>query len=102
MRVAFDRIVDPLLSALRRELSAIISRLHRVDFGNTSMVDPMTMGGGTSVYMKDLIDKLDFVRNGVLGRYNVAELTKEWYVVEETRKFTGAKLTHVEQVSVSC
>ena len=81
MRTAFDRIADPLLSAIRRELAAIISRLHRVDFGTNSTVDPMSMGGGTSGYMKDLIDKLDFVRNGVLGRYSVAELTKEWYVV---------------------
>jgi conserved oligomeric Golgi complex subunit 5 len=82
MRAAFDRIVDPLLSAIRRELSAIISRLHRVDFGNKSVSDPMTIGGGMSSYMKDLIEKLDFVRTGILGRYNVAELTREWYAID--------------------
>ena len=40
----------------------------------------MMGGGGTSAYMQDLIEKLNFVRNGVLARYNVGDLAKEWYV----------------------
>ncbi|KAL7281218.1 hypothetical protein ACG7TL_004526 [Trametes sanguinea] len=73
----FDRIVDPLLSAIRRELGAIIAKLHRMDFSDKA--DPMAaMGGGPSPYMKDLIEKLTFVKNEILDLYNVPEVSRQW------------------------
>lgn len=37
------------------------------------------MGGGPSPYMKDMAEKMAFVRNEVLGRFSVGELWKTWY-----------------------
>lgn len=34
--------------------------------------------GGSSAYLKELADKLLFVRTEILGRYNVGELGQEW------------------------
>ncbi|KAI0356279.1 hypothetical protein OH77DRAFT_1423899 [Trametes cingulata] len=75
----FERIVDPLLAAIRRELGAIIAKLHRMDFSDN--VDPMAaMGGGPSPYMKDLIEKLAFIKNEVLAPYNVPEVSRQWVI----------------------
>ncbi|OJT15902.1 Conserved oligomeric Golgi complex subunit 5 [Trametes pubescens] len=75
----FERVTDPLLSAIRRELGAIIAKLHRMDFSDN--VDPMAaMGGGPSPYMKDLIEKLAFVKNEVLAQYNVPDVSRQWVV----------------------
>ncbi|KIK67031.1 hypothetical protein GYMLUDRAFT_156005 [Collybiopsis luxurians FD-317 M1] len=65
----FERVVDPLLTAIRRELSAIIARLHRIDFSKS--VDKSAGMGGPSFYMKDLVDKLSFIKSEVLSRYSV-------------------------------
>ncbi|KAF8335774.1 Golgi transport complex subunit 5-domain-containing protein [Cantharellus anzutake] len=78
IRVSFDKTVDPLLSAIRREFSSIIARLHRVDFGDRNAA--LGGGGGTSIYMKDLIEKLEFVRAAILARHSVGEFSKEWSV----------------------
>ncbi|KAH9832285.1 Golgi transport complex subunit 5-domain-containing protein [Rhodofomes roseus] len=76
---AVERIVDPLLGAVRRELGAIIARLHRMDFSDA--VDPMSaMGGGPSPYMKDLVEKMSFIRTEVLVQYNVPERIREWII----------------------
>ena len=73
----FDRIVDPLLAAIRRELAAITAKLHRMDFG--AAFDPAAaMGGGPSPYMKDLVAKLTFVKTEVLAQYNVPEVSRQW------------------------
>jgi conserved oligomeric Golgi complex subunit 5 len=79
MRRAYDSIIDPLIPAIRRDLSAIIARLHRIDFGKS--VDPMSgMGGGPSLYMKDLVDKLSFVKSEIFSRFNVGEDSRTWSV----------------------
>ena len=68
-----------MLSAVRREVAAIIAKLHRMDFSDN--MDPMAaMGGGASPYMKDLSEKLTFVKLEVLSQFNVPELSREWYV----------------------
>ncbi|KAI0769620.1 Golgi transport complex subunit 5-domain-containing protein [Trametes elegans] len=73
----FERIVDPLLAAIRRELGAIIAKLHRMDFSDK--VDPMAaMGGGPSPYMKDLIEKLTFIKTEILAQYNVPDVSRQW------------------------
>ncbi|KAI0645490.1 Golgi transport complex subunit 5-domain-containing protein [Trametes meyenii] len=73
----FDHVVEPVLSSIRRELSAIIAKLHRMNFSDS--VDPMAaMGGGPSPYMKDLIEKLTFVKNEILAQYNVPDVNRQW------------------------
>jgi conserved oligomeric Golgi complex subunit 5 len=74
---AYERIVDPLLTSIRRELGAIIARLHRIDFGKS--VDPMSgMSGGSSMYMKDLVEKLSFIKSEILSKFNVGEAGRAW------------------------
>ncbi len=76
---AFDKIVDPLLAAIRRELAAITAKLHRMDFA--ARADPMmsAMGGaGASPYMKDLVEKLAFVKTEVLAQYLVPDVSPQW------------------------
>ena len=76
---AYERIVDPLLTSIRRELGAVIARLHRIDFAKS--VDPMSnMGGGSSMYMKDLVDKLSFVKSEIFAKFNVGEAGRAWVV----------------------
>ncbi|KAH8093869.1 Golgi transport complex subunit 5-domain-containing protein [Cristinia sonorae] len=76
---AFDKLVEPLTAAIRRELAAIIARIHRMDFGDSA--DPMAgMGGGPSPYMKDLVDKLNFIKSDVLSLWNVPEASQQWII----------------------
>ena len=37
------------------------------------------MGGGASPYMKDLVEKLTYVKTEVLAQFNVPEVSREWY-----------------------
>lgn len=69
-----------MISAIRRDLASIIARLHRVDFSDKAAFDPMSQAGGPSGYMKDLVDKLEFVRTQILARYSVGALNTEWCV----------------------
>ncbi|KIY53032.1 hypothetical protein FISHEDRAFT_63466 [Fistulina hepatica ATCC 64428] len=71
MHALYERILDPLVAAIRRELGAIITRLHRINFGTA--VDPMSGMGGASLYMKDLVDKLSFIRTELLSKFSIAE-----------------------------
>lgn len=75
VRSVYQRIVDPLLTAIRREFAAIITKLHRVDFGQS---DPMAGAGGTSMYMKELVEKLSFVKLEILSKFNVGDTVREW------------------------
>lgn len=52
-----------------------MSRLHRLDLQKAA--DPMAGMSGTSLYMKDLVDKLNFVKTGLLS--NLApEIVQPW------------------------
>lgn len=74
---SFERIADPLLSAIRREVSAIIAKLHKQDFSDN--VDPMSaMGGGASPYMKDLSEKLTFIKTEVLSQFSAPKISRKW------------------------
>lgn len=74
---AFGRIVEPLLGVVRRELSAIIAKLHKIDFA--ADVDPMSGGmGGASAYVKELAEKLTFVKAEILARFNVGPAGRDW------------------------
>ena len=42
-------------------------------------MDPMSaMGGGASPYMKDLAEKLAFIKGEVFALYGVPELVRDW------------------------
>lgn len=77
LKRSFERIIDPLLAAIRRELGAIIAKLHHLDFSDT--LDPLSaMGGGPSLYMKDLVEKMTFVKAEILSQFNVLDLSRHW------------------------
>lgn len=76
LHAAYERLVDPILTAIRRELGAIIARLHRIDFGKS--VDPMAGMGGPSFYMKDLVEKLSYIKTEILSNYKVGEDGRAW------------------------
>jgi len=73
---AYQRLVDPILLAIRRELGAIIARLHRIDLSKPA--DPMAGMSGASLYMKDLVEKLAFIKAEVLSKFNVGDAGREW------------------------
>ncbi|KAK7035254.1 hypothetical protein VNI00_012021 [Paramarasmius palmivorus] len=75
LKQAYDRIVEPLLTAIRRDLGNIIDRIHRTDFGKS---DPTAGMGSASLYMQDLVDKLSFIRNEILAKYSVGDDTRTW------------------------
>ncbi|KAH9485273.1 Conserved oligomeric Golgi complex subunit 5 [Psilocybe cubensis] len=75
-RQAFERIVDPVATAIRRDLSAIIAKLHRIDFAKP--VDPNAGMGGLSSYMKELTEKLSFIKSELIARYNIGEYGRDW------------------------
>ncbi|CCO37346.1 Conserved oligomeric Golgi complex subunit 5 Short=COG complex subunit 5 [Rhizoctonia solani AG-1 IB] len=73
-----EGISEPLLSAIRRDLGLILSRMHRVDFSKSFEAMAPGMGGGASAYMKELTAKLGFLRNEVFSKFSVAEVVQDW------------------------
>lgn len=70
---SFLSIVNPLIMAIRRDVSATINRMHR-DYASKASVS-----SGANVYMTDLTEKLSFVRDELLGSYRVSrELLQKW------------------------
>lgn len=78
LQETYLHIAEPLLSTVRLDISTIIARVHRIDFGDTD-ADGMSQGmGGSSMFLKELAEKLSYVRREILSRYNVGELGQEW------------------------
>ncbi|KAJ6497874.1 Golgi transport complex subunit 5-domain-containing protein [Mycena sanguinolenta] len=75
---AYQRLVDPILVAIRRELSAIITKLHRINFSKPA--DAMAGISGPSFYMKDLVDKLSFIKIEILSKYSIGDAGREWVI----------------------
>ncbi|KAF9559858.1 hypothetical protein CPC08DRAFT_665969 [Agrocybe pediades] len=76
MKKAYEQIVDPLATSVRRELSAIISKLHRSDFSKSA--DPDAGMGGSSIYMKELTEKLSFIKGEIISRFNLGDYGATW------------------------
>ncbi|KAJ8077048.1 hypothetical protein PM082_001471 [Marasmius tenuissimus] len=74
---AYNRIVEPVSTAIKRDLGNIIDRVHRTDFGKS---DPTAGMGGASLYMKDLVDKLSLIRTEILSRFQIGEDMQKWVV----------------------
>ncbi|CAG7854281.1 Conserved oligomeric Golgi complex subunit 5 Short=COG complex subunit 5; AltName: Full=Component of oligomeric Golgi complex 5 [Serendipita indica DSM 11827] len=78
LQATYLKITDPLMNAIRLDTSAILARVHRLSFADDG-VDPISRGGeGSSPYLKELAEKLMFIRLEVLSKYNVGELGQEW------------------------
>ncbi|KAI0044340.1 hypothetical protein FA95DRAFT_1497209 [Auriscalpium vulgare] len=71
----YERIVDPLLAAFKVELNAILAKLHRE---SAKAVDPMSSMGGGSAYIKEMVEKLTFIKTEVLSRFSIDEVTRGW------------------------
>lgn len=67
--------MDPLLTAIKKELAGIVSRVHRLDLNKSK--DPLSGMSGTSLYMKDLVDKLNFVKTELLSNF-APEIVRPW------------------------
>ena len=82
-RTTYLGIVAPLLQAIRRDLVAVIGKVHRIDFN----VAAGAGGSVTSAYMRELCDKVAFVRLQILALYRVSVLTRGWSVgASQTRR----------------
>lgn len=77
MHQAYIRLVEPVMAAIRRELGALVDKLHRVDFAR--IVDPVPGMGGPSFYMKDLVEKLSFIKAEVLSKFNFGDAGRSWF-----------------------
>ncbi|KAG1862894.1 Golgi transport complex subunit 5-domain-containing protein [Suillus tomentosus] len=75
LHLTYDGIVDPLLMAIRRELASIVSKLHRVDLQKAT--NPMAGMAGPSLYMKDLADKINYVKTQIFTNF-ASDMTQSW------------------------
>ncbi|GEM10348.1 componentof oligomeric golgi complex 5 [Rhodotorula toruloides] len=89
IRSVYTAISNPLILAIRREFSALLARMHRVDYSkevdSAHPPGPMSVGG-TSSYMNDLTEKLALIKDEIFAAYRVGELIKEWTI--ELARFT--------------
>lgn len=72
----FEHIIDPLTVSIRRELSAIIAKLHRIDFSKSADANPGM--GGSSFYIKELTEKLSFIKSEIINRCNFGDYGRTW------------------------
>ena len=77
MREQYEKVVSPVLSAVKRDCGAILATIHRLDFGKTG---PATGGGGASVYIEELAAKMNFVKQELLERYTDMDVVRQWCV----------------------
>ena len=94
MREQYEKVVDPILSAVKRDCGAIIATLHRFDFGKSG---PAIGGGGASVYMEELSAKMNFVKQEILERYAGMEVVRQWCVSHAYRMTVcfSAGISHI-------
>lgn len=55
----------------------IVAGMHRIDFGKS--VDPLAGMGRSSLYTKELTEKLGFFKSEILSKYGVGDVSKSWY-----------------------
>lgn len=77
MIAIYGRIVGPILAAIKSESSAIIAKLHRE---SVRSADPLSDMGGSSAYVKELTEKLAFVKSEILARLSIEDVAREWFV----------------------
>lgn len=84
----------PLATSIRKELSSILARMHRLDF---SKVDPSSHGA--SGYMNELTSKLAYVREEILVRYRLGEEKMQAWILEIARHLLQVFLIHASIVA---
>jgi hypothetical protein len=84
----YRHIVDPLLAAIKSDSGAIIAKLHRDPIRST---DPLADMGGSSPYVKEITEKLAFVKAEILARLSIEEVTREWFVFLRVRECSRKK-----------
>ncbi len=57
----------------------IVAGMHRINFGKS--VDPLAGMGRSSLYSKELMEKLGFFKSKILIKYNVGVVGKAWYLL---------------------
>ncbi|KAH6914164.1 Golgi transport complex subunit 5-domain-containing protein [Coprinopsis sp. MPI-PUGE-AT-0042] len=72
-KALYQEILEPMQNAVQREIGAILVKVHRIDFGQTG-----TMPGGASLCMRELTDKLGFIKSEILNEYNIGEVGAAW------------------------
>lgn len=83
MMETYRHIVDPLFAAIRSDCGAIIAKLHR---DPVRSADPLADMGGSSAYIKEITEKLAFVKSEILARLSIEEVTREWFVFLRVRE----------------
>ena len=73
----YRRIVDPLLAAIKSESGVVIAKLHR-EPGRSA--DSLADMGGSSAYVKEITEKLSFVKTEILARLAIEGVAREWFV----------------------
>lgn len=89
----YRHIVDPLLAAIKSDSGAIIAKLHRDPIRST---DPLADMGGSSAYVKEITERLAFVKTEILARLAIEEVTREWFVFFRVRKRSRKKTLSVQ------
>ncbi|TFK25504.1 hypothetical protein FA15DRAFT_639269 [Coprinopsis marcescibilis] len=82
-QLLYNDIIEPMQNAIQREISAILAKVHRIDFGQKG-----SMPGGPSLCMRELTDKLGFIKSEILDEYSLGEAGRAWQVVISIAKFT--------------
>lgn len=89
----YRHIVEPLLAAIKSDSGAIIAKLHRDPIRST---DPLADMGSSSAYVKEITEKLAFVKTEILARLSIENVTREWFVSLRVRKRSKKKLLLVQ------
>ncbi|PFH52012.1 hypothetical protein AMATHDRAFT_2501 [Amanita thiersii Skay4041] len=80
MRKSCDNLLEPIQTSIRREISAIISKLHRINLGKTA--DIGTSLTSASFYIRDLAEKLTFIKTEVLSKVvSIAQFTVKTFLL---------------------
>ena len=70
----YRTLVSPMQQAIQREISAILAKLHRINFGQQG-----AMPNGSSLCLRELAEKLAFIKAEMVGVYDIGEAGRIWY-----------------------
>ncbi|PWN54207.1 hypothetical protein IE53DRAFT_391434 [Violaceomyces palustris] len=75
-----DAMMIPFTKSIKREISVILERMHQANLGKKHPRDASAgiMGTGSSIYMSDLSDKLWYLREKLMVRFDMGDFQKSW------------------------
>ncbi|TEB37536.1 hypothetical protein FA13DRAFT_1786654 [Coprinellus micaceus] len=71
----YRALVSPVQQAIQREISAILAKLHRINFGQQG-----AMSNGSSLCLRELAEKLAFIKGEMVGVYDIGEAGRTWII----------------------